>query len=403
MQDALATLGLLLAAGLVARAIADVVGLPEVLLLVVFGVLLGPSVAGLLDVPLRSIGAELIATVGVSAILFHGGLHLSVNVLRGVAGTLAMLVIPGVLLTTAIVGGAAHVAFGLDWNESLLMGSVLSPTDPAVLIPLFLALGLRAKISQTVIAESALNDPTGAVLAVTLAAGVLGGDASVTGTAWEFVRSLVESVGIGLVAGVLLSAVISAHRVGIWRESAAVAVLAIVVLSYVSLDSAGGSGYLGAFLAGLVVGNMRVFGLRMQGEHAAEMRAFAGNVADIVTLLVFLVLGANLPIGSLIDNIGPELVVVGALMLVARPLVIALCAAPDRRAAWTRNELVFLSWTRETGVVPAALVGVLVAERVPHAGLLADVVAVAVVATLALQAIPAGLLARRLRLLESDP
>ncbi len=77
-----------------------------------------------------------------------------------------------------------------------------------------------------------------------------------------------------------------------------------------------------------------------------------------------------------------------------------LCALPDRGARWTRGELAFLCWTRETGVVPAALVGVLAARGVPHDDILASVVALAVVATLVLQAMPAGRLARRLGLLE---
>jgi cell volume regulation protein A len=88
------------------------------------------------------------------------------------------------------------------------------------------------------------------------------------------------------------------------------------------------------------------------------------------------------------------------LLLVARPLTVLACALPDRRASWTRSELAFLCWTRETGVVPAALVGVLAGLGVPNVELLAAVVAIAIVATLLLQAVPAPWLARRLGLLE---
>ena len=72
-----------------------------------------------------------------------------------------------------------------------------------------------------------------------------------------------------MIAGIVLSAAISSRRTGIWRESSAIAVLAVVAMSYVSLDFAGGSGYLGAFLAGLIVGNMKLLGLSMHDEHAA--------------------------------------------------------------------------------------------------------------------------------------
>jgi cell volume regulation protein A len=113
---------------------------------------------------------------------------------------------------------------------------------------------------------------------------------------------------------------------------------------------------------------------------------------------VFLVLGSNLPLGELPGHLLAGLAVIGALLLVARPVAVLLCTAPDRRARWTRAELAFLCWTRETGVVPAALVGILAAEGVPGSAILASVVAIAVVATLVLQAMPAGALARRLGL-----
>ncbi len=100
---------------------------------------------------------------------------------------------------------------------------------------------------------------------------------------------------IGIVAGVLLSAAIASQRSGVWRESSAIAVLAVVTISFFSLDSAGGSGYLGAFLAGLIVGNMEHLGLAMHSPHEVDTHAFAFNLADIVTLIVFVVLGANIP------------------------------------------------------------------------------------------------------------
>jgi potassium/hydrogen antiporter len=113
------------------------------------------------------------------------------------------------------------------------------------------------------------------------------------------------------------------------------------------------------------------------------------------------VLGANIPFSELGDNLLPALAVLATLMLVARPITVAACALPDRGARWTRNELAFLCWTRETGVVPAALVGVLAGLGVPDGDVFASVVALAIVLTLLLQALPARWLADRLGLLES--
>ncbi len=211
------------------------------------------------------------------------------------------------------------------------------------------------------------------------------------------------STVLGVVGGVLLAAAISSHRAGVWRESSAIAVLAVVTISYFSLDSAGGSGYLGAFIAGLIVGNMETLGLAMHDPHEAEMRQFAFNLADFVTLIVFVVLGANIPWDAVGENLLPALAVLAVLLLVARPLAVLACVLPDRGGGWERNEIAFLCWTRETGVIPAALVGVLAGLGVPHIDILASVVALAIILTLIVQALPAPWLAGRLGLLEPAP
>jgi potassium/hydrogen antiporter len=399
-DDVLLTLSLLLIAALVARLLASLLRIPEILLLVALGALLGPSVLDVVDVPFESLAAQLMFTLGVSLILFYGGLNLSLPLLRKVWVALGLLVVPGVIITTLVVGAAAHFAFDLPWSAALLVGAVLSPTDPAILIPLFIRSRLRPKVAQTVIAESAFNDPIGAVLALTLAGIVLTGDTSVAEPVAEFAVDLGISTVIGIVAGVLLAAAISSHRAGVWRESSAIAVLAVVTISYFSLDTAGGSGYLGAFLAGLIVGNMEHLGLAMHDPHEIEMRAFAYNLSDLVTLIVFVVLGANIPFSTLGENLLPALAVLAVLLLVARPLTVLACVLPDRGGGWERREVAFLCWTRETGVIPAALVGVLAGLGVPHGDVLASVVALAIVLTLLLQALPARWLADRLGLLE---
>jgi cell volume regulation protein A len=401
-RDVILTLSVLLVAGLFARLLATLLHVPEIVFLLGLGALLGPSALEVIDVPLDSLPAQLVFTLGVSTILFYGGLNLSLEILRKVWLSLGLLAVLGVIVTAVITGGAAALVFGLPFEQGLLMGAVLSPTDPAILIPLFIGSRLRPKVAQTVVAESAFNDPTGAVLALAVAGALVSGKNSLTGPAGDFVGQLALSTVGGVLAGIVLSAAISSRRTGIWRESAAIAVLAVVAMSYVSLDFAGGSGYLGAFLAGLIVGNMKLLGLSMHDEHNRDLLITTRSLADIVTIFVFVLVGANLPFRALGDEILPALAVVAVLLLVARPITVAICCLPDRRSSWSRAELAFVCWTRETGVVPAALVGVLAALAVPNGDLLASVVALAILVTLTVQAVPAPWLARRLGLLEVD-
>jgi potassium/hydrogen antiporter len=393
----------MLGAGLVSQFIADALRTPRMLVLLAAGVLLGPALTDAIEVPLDSMGAQLLLTLGVSFILFHGGLQLSARVLGQVGIGLGLLAVPGVVITALVAGSVAALAFDVPFSTGLLIGAVLAPSDPAILIPLFDRIGIRQKVEQTAVAESGLNDATGAVLALVLAGVVLTGDTSVTTPAIDFLEDLGISTALGVGFGIILSLVVSDQRTGVWKESAAVAVVAVVALGYFSIDSAGGSAYLGAVIAGFIVGNMDRLRLGMHSVHERDMRVLVDTICDIVVILVFITLGANLPWSDIRDNFGPALAVVFALILVARPLTVLLCLLPDRRGRWSREEIVFLSWTRETGVVAAALAGLMVALDVPDAELIVTTVALAIVVTLAVQTTTKPWLGRRLGLDEPAP
>ena len=172
----------------------------------------------------------------------------------------------------------------------------------------------------------------------------------------------------------------------------------MVTIGYFSLDSAGGSGYLGAFLAGLIVGNMERLGLAMHSEHERDMRQFAFNVADLVTLFVFVVLGANIPFDDLGEYLLPALAV--SRPCCCRAAADGACLRLPDRGAGGRARARFLCWTRETGSCRRRSWACSPASASPNTELYASVVALAVVVTLLVQALPAGWLAGRLGLLD---
>ena len=120
-KDIILTLGVMLVAGLVCQLVADTVRAPRMLVLLLAGTLLGPSVTDAIDVPLDSTGAELLLTLGVSFILFYGGLQLSVGVLSRVA-----------LELEAGANGALRVVVVGDWRPKHRHQSVANHlVDPA--------------------------------------------------------------------------------------------------------------------------------------------------------------------------------------------------------------------------------------------------------------------------------
>ena len=115
-KDIILTLGVMLVAGLVCQLVADSLRAPAHARSCSAGTLLGPSVTDVIDVPLDSTGAELLLTLGVSFILFYGGLQLSVGVLSRVAVGLGLLAVPGVVVTALVTGTVASLAFDVPFS-----------------------------------------------------------------------------------------------------------------------------------------------------------------------------------------------------------------------------------------------------------------------------------------------
>ena len=144
--------GVILGAGLLAQLVATFLRIPEMIVLVAAGALIGPSVLGIASNPLNGVGAQLIFTLGVAMILFHGGVGVSLRVISQTAVGLGMLVLPGIFITALIVALVIAPIFGVSLLVAFMIGSVLSATDPAILIPLFERLGLQIAVSLIALA-----------------------------------------------------------------------------------------------------------------------------------------------------------------------------------------------------------------------------------------------------------
>ena len=141
--------------------------------------------------------------------------------------------------------------------------------------------------------------------------------------------------------------------------------------------------------------------LGMHSEHERDMRSLVETITEVVVILVFVTLGINLPFEALGRYFLGGLLVMFVFIFVARPITVLACLLPDRRGGWTGREIVFISWCRETGVIPAAVASLLLARGVEGAEIAVSMVALAVCVTLLLQATTAGPVARRLGLLDS--
>ena len=98
----------------------------------------------------------------------------------------------------------------------------------------------------------------------------------------------------------------------------------------------------------------------------------------------------------------PSLISVLGLIFIVRPICVLLCTLVDRNAKWNKKELLFMMWVRETGVIPAALRGIVTTMKVPGSEIISSVVFMTISITLILQGSTTKLLARKLGLLEVE-
>jgi cell volume regulation protein A len=402
-RHTLLSCGLILAIGTVSGLLAQKIRIPDIALFLVAGIAIGPQALRLIDIAADSALNQIILLFGASYILFDGGASLRFNVLKQVWITILVIATVGVLMTAGITGLAAHYILGIPLTTALLLGATLASTDPATLVPIFRQIRIRDRVAQTVMSESAFNDAMAAIVTFSVLAVATGkGEFSLMGSVFDLLKQSVTGIVAGIVLGYLAALLIAHERWAFLAEYAPVVTLVAVIGAYFAASGLHASGFMAVFVFGITLGNKEAFGFKMEAGEAQKLDEFVLTTAFIMRLFIFILLGAQVDF-SLIGRYGlVGVAVVTILMLIARPVTVLLCALPDRRARWSSAEMLFMCWTRETGVIPAALAGLLLAVKAPGAQMIASITFIAILMTILIQAPSTEWLARRLGLLEDE-
>jgi potassium/hydrogen antiporter len=401
-KHTLLSCGLILAIGTLAAFVAQKIRIPDVAILLLTGIAIGPHALALIDIRADSALNQIILLFGASYILFDGGAALRLNVLKEVWITILGIATLGVLITAGITALAAHVVFGLPLAVAGLLGATLASTDPATLIPIFRKVRIRDRLAQTVMSESAFNDAMGAILTFTLLALANGsGEFSLLGSVFDLAKQSLLGIAAGAVLGILAALLIAHEKWAFLAEYAPVVTLVAVIGAYFVANGLQASGFMAVFVFGIVLGNKEAFGFQMEAGEAQKLDEFVLTTAFIMRLFIFMLLGAQVDFDLMGRYWLGGAAVVTVLMLVARPATVLICAWPDRRAKWSCAELIFMCWTRETGVIPAALAGLLLGMKAPDAPLIASVVFIAILMTILIQAPTTEWLGRKLALMDA--
>ena len=403
-KDLLFLLGIILATGMLAGFMARLLKVPDVVLFLLAGMALGSAGLDMIDVKVDSTLNQLLLIFGSCYILFDGGASVRVSVLKTVWPTLLTISTIGVLISAFVTAYTAQYMLDLPFIFALLLGAVIASTDPATLVPIFKQVKIRAKVAQTVMSESAFNDAMAAILTFTvlgIAMGNAGDEFSISASLLDLLKQSLFGIAGGAILGYLAALFIAHEKYSFLAEYAPIVTIMSVAAAYLSIDNLHASGFMAVFVFGLMLGNKELFGFKMEAQEEAKLENFILTTSLIMRIFIFVLLGSQVNFLLLNQYLWPSLGVVAIFMLIGRPLVVFTCALPDRRADWTLQELLFMCWTRETGVIPGALAGMLVGLKVPHSDVIASVTFMAILITILLQATTTKWLAAKLGLLEN--
>jgi NhaP-type Na+/H+ or K+/H+ antiporter len=255
----------------------------------------------------------------------------------------------GALVT--LIGGAgfARLVLGWSWDLAFLFGALVIVTGPTVVGPLVNQLRLKPKVATVLEAEGVLIDPIGAIVAVLVLEIVLAPNVdSITAGAVDLIFRLGFGAAMGVAAGYALAWLL-ARRTWVPEGHENIFVLAAVLLLFNGCDAIiTHSGILAVTVAGVVVGNRPSLADR-------DLREFKDQLTVLLIGLLFVMLAADVRFDDVVALGLGGMLVVGALVLVVRPLGVAIATAGSD---YSVRERAFVAWIAPRGIVAAAIASV---------------------------------------------
>ncbi len=350
--------------------------LPSFVIAIFFGILAKPFLEPIVH---NHESLSVLVGLGATLILFAGGLETPFKNFKKIMGKIFSLSFPGLLITAFLTSLSIFIlniwfSTGVSLVTAVLLGAVLSSTDPAAIIPILRKLKFNNRsVKDIVISESAFTDVTGTLLTIVFLALIAKQIAFENVTAWYGAVFSVESgvvvfkqlffgILLGVIGYLLLELLLHFKKKNKYGHEADLPFFLFVpIMIFVFSLVFGGSGYLAAFIAGLL------FHLT---DHLKDTEHFFNNLVEgFFKPTIFILLGALVDIHTLIEYapIGVTLALI--FMFIIRPITVFTSLSIFKYFGKERisfNDMFFISFVRETGAIPAVLLVTIVSLALPN-------------------------------------
>ncbi len=283
MASTILAVGLFVFAAYLFKGIFNRTGIPDVLLLMLCGIVMGP-VMGWADAAAFGKAGSVMATMGLVIILFESGVDLDLASLRPSMAATLKISLSTFVASAMVVTAIAYAFAGLDLSASLMLAIILAGTSSAVVIPLVQSLGVAGRARTVLILESAITDVLCIVGLFTMIDASTKGGFSVSGVAGSVLATLLAAALIGGLAGFVWLFVLRAAR-RLPHGTFASAAMCFIVYGLTEL--AGFSGAICALCFGLVLANGRQFAKALPLIRAARLATFSKEEQGFLHELIF--------------------------------------------------------------------------------------------------------------------
>lgn len=290
--------------------------------------------------------AQYLGIIALSYILFSGGLDTNWEKVRPVALPGALLSTIGVLISALVVGLFATLIFNISIYQGILLGAIISSTDAAAVFSVLRSrdIGFKGRLQELIEFESGTNDPMAILLTIGMIQWITIPDANLLSLIGLFSAQMILGLVLGLIFGKITTWIVNHISLDI-DGLYPVLTLAFAPLVYAITDMLGGSGFLAAYITGLVMGNSTLV-------HKHSLMNFFDGVGWLMQIGMFLTLGLLVFPTEIIAVSGTGIIIALVLILLARPISIFATLLFSK---FSVSEKLLVSWVGLRGAVPIIL------------------------------------------------
>ena len=315
-SESVSTLVWLLMAVMVVAVASKYLRIPYTVALVIAGLALT-----LLPIELTfDLTPDVILFIFLPALLFESAYHLDFPELKDNLRPIALLAVPGVLLTALFVAVITYYAADLSWQTAFLFGAIVAATDPVSVLAIFRQMGAPRRLSVILEGESLFNDGTALVLFRIVLGVVIAGTLGDFGlVAQEFLFVVAGGLLLGALIGYGASLLLS--RVNDYLVETAMTMV-VAYGTYLLAERVGVSGVIAVVVAALVVGTYG-HSVAMTPTTRAAIASTWDFIGFIANSLIFLLIGLEVDIAKLQQYWLPTLLAIAAVLVVRAIVVMA--------------------------------------------------------------------------------